>query len=126
MMGGRPPVCYTQIGMSVATSPLLVSLDTVPEYQKTFAANFSASDLTAQSGKPNHLAQLVDFTNEGATAEDAVWTAADGSTSTKRIAPGATYPAFGVSALSASSGANVSAIAYWWPARGMANFTIVA
>jgi hypothetical protein len=112
--------------MSVARSPLNVALVTPPPYQKTFAANFSASDLTAQSGKPNHLAQLVDFTNEGSTAEDAVWTAADGSTSTKRIPPGATYPAFAVSALSASSGTNVSAIAYWWPANAMTGFAINA
>ena len=112
--------------MSAANSPLSVLLDGSPEYQLTFAANFSATDLTTRPGKPNHLAQMVDFTNEGATAQDAVWTASDGSTSTKRLAPGTTYSAFSVSALSASSGADVSAIAYWWPARGMANFSINA
>jgi hypothetical protein len=112
--------------MSVATSPLHVQLGTCPNYQKTFAANFGASDLAAQPGKPAHFAQLVDFTNEGITAEDAVWTASDGSTATKRIPPGATYSAFGVAALSSSSGTNVSAIAYWWPANAMTGFAINA
>jgi hypothetical protein len=107
--------------MSVASSPLHVPLATAPNYQKTYPATFSTQlDLTAISGKPAHFAQLVDFTNEGATAEDAVWTASDGATSTKRIAPGATYSAFSVSALSASSGTNVSAIAYWWHASAFA------
>lgn len=99
--------------------PAEVPLVGAAYYQESFAADFAATNLTTRSGKPNHAAQIVDFTNAGASAQSAIGTAVDGSTFTKVLAPGATYSCLvPLTALSASSGVDVSAIAYWWPTLG--------
>jgi hypothetical protein len=99
--------------------PSEVDLSRPARYSKAFAANFLATDLTAQTGKPNHAAQVVQFHNAGASAENAVYVTVDGETLTESIAAGGKFiPPIPVASLSASSDADVSAKAYWWPVIG--------
>ena len=110
----------------MATAAKLVDICSAPRsgvasYSKALGANFSATDLTAVSGKPDHAAQLVEFFNAGTATENAVYTTIDGEAHTTPIAAGARWaPALPVSSVSASSDADVSAEVFWWPALGCA------
>lgn len=84
-------------------------------HTKQFAAGFAnGTDLLAQSGMPQHPAQLVDFHNAGSAYENAVYVTQQGQTVTKPIAPGQTYPVETPVATLNTSGADVSATVYYW------------
>ncbi len=86
-----------------------------PSHTKVFAAGFSnATDLLAVSGKPVHAPQLVDFHNAGAAHENAVFTDQGGNTHTVSVGPGATYPVEIPVASLLTSGADISAVAFWF------------
>jgi hypothetical protein len=88
-----------------------------PSQSESFAANYATTDLTTRSGKPAHAAQLVDVRNTGATVQNAVVILQDGTTLTVPLAPSQTYPIEApVDTLDATSGADVSAVAYWFHA----------
>lgn len=88
-------------------------------YSETFAAAFSATDLTARSGCPNHAAQIVEVYNAGAATANAVVVDINGKTLTQPVAPLGRYSfPVPIITLSASTDDNISATAYWWAARG--------
>ncbi len=99
----------------MANDPARERLDRAADYSKDFAADFAAADLTAQVGYPNHAAQLVIFFNANTAVENAVYTDHKGMAHTQPVpAGGYRISRQPVSALSASSGANVSAVVHWW------------
>lgn len=110
----------------MATAAKLVDICAAPRngvapYSKALAANFATTDLTTQSGKPDHAAQLVEFFNAGTATENAVYTTIDGESHTTPIAAGSRWaPAAPVSSVNTSSDADVSAEVFWWPALGYA------
>lgn len=86
-----------------------------PSHTKVFAAGYAdATDLLAQSGKPQHAPQLVDFHNAGTTAQNAVCTDQAGNTHTISVSPGATYPFEVPVATLKTSGADISAVCFYW------------
>jgi hypothetical protein len=88
-------------------------------HNHTLGANFATTDLTAVSGKPAFAPQMIEFSNEGVAAEDAVYTTQNaaanaGANNTKRIPAGATIPIeVPVDSVIDTSGTNLSCIAYW-------------
>jgi hypothetical protein len=104
-----------------------IKLDRAPDDRKSFAAGFSTTDLTAQSGKPALPAQIVDVHNAGSSSQNAVVATARYNPDTGArladevltipLAAGETYPVIGPVTELRSSGANVSAVAYWWADR---------
>lgn len=96
------------------TSASTVLLNRDADTSLSVAAGFSSTDLTTQTGKPNHAAQIVDVHNAGTTTQNAVVITEKGTTLTKPLSPGQQY-SFPVPIATLSvSGANVSAVAYWW------------
>jgi hypothetical protein len=86
-----------------------------PSHSVVFAAGFANNtDLLAVSGKPVFAPQLVDFHNAGTAAENAVCTDQAGNTHTISVAPGQTYPFEIPVATLKTSGADISAVCFWW------------
>lgn len=85
-------------------------------------ADISGSDtnLTTQTGKPNHAAQLVRLNNATTGALSAVLTPEHGGNITVVVNAGQQYevPAK-ISAIVASGSGALSAVAYWWPGASL-------
>lgn len=90
------------------------------KYSSTFAAAASTADLTAVSGKPNHAAQIVDaFNASTTTTENLVWKDVNAVAHTTPIAPLGRYtPPIPVSEITGTTGDDISADIYWFPALG--------
>jgi hypothetical protein len=102
----------------MAQNPAEVKRDRSADYSKSIAAGFANNtNLAAQTGKPDHAAQLVDFFNAGATVENAVYTDHRGTQHTKPVPAGGHYPVEVPVATLQTSGANVSCEVYWWATR---------
>lgn len=89
---------------------------------KTYAAAFASDiNLRTEVGYPPHAAQLLVATNGGSSNESIVCTTDDGKTLTKVVPAGASFP-FEVAIASvahATTGENISVIAYWWNTSGL-------
>ena len=89
---------------------------------KTYAVAFAADlNFRTEVGYPPHAAQLVEVTNGTTANESVVAVTDDGKTLTKVVPAGATY-SFDVAIASiahASTGDNISVIAYWWNTSGL-------
>lgn len=104
--------------ISHMSDPAQADRSRAADHAKSFAAGFSSTDLTAISGLPTHAAQLVDVFNAGAATENAVVVTARGVTLTVPLAAGERYPIEVPIITLSVSGADVSAVAYWWMQAG--------
>lgn len=86
------------------------------------AANFATTDLRTIASRPAFAPQRVDFKNDGATTQNAVFTPQGGASVTLPLSPGQTYPVdeMPVEAVTDTSGADVSAVCYWYNPSGHA------
>lgn len=109
--------------------PSLVDTSGPAPYSEDFAAGaLGTPSLDTRRYRPNHAAQLVEFLNAGTSYETVRVlalappndTEAEPALRTIKLAPGERYaPAFCVVMIhGVGAGADVSARAYWWPAKG--------
>ena len=102
--------------LSVPTFPIG---DRVSTHEKSFAAGAGATNLTTQSGKPNHAAQCVDFYNDALVTQNVVCTSFSGTVLTVPLGPGMPYtPKCAVASVDVTTGAGISWTAYWWKIPG--------
>lgn len=97
-----------------------IRLDKPAAYTLPVAEAYSDTDLTAQVGYPDHAAQVVDFHNSDTDPQTASWVDENGVALTRAIPGGGSYtPLSPVATLDGDgSGANISALCYWWPILG--------
>lgn len=90
------------------------------KYSSSFAAAASTMNLTNQTGNPNHAAQIVDaFNASTTTTENLVWKDVNAVAHTTPIGPLGRYtPPIPVSEITGTTGDDISADIYWFPALG--------
>lgn len=104
-------------------------IDRPADKAKSFAAGVGAVALDAQAGPfPNFGPQYTEaHNNNNAATQSAVFTLEDGTTLTVVVGPNETRRVHvPVKALSASSGADISFVCYWWVAAGPDDFNYLA